>query len=209
MPRSLSNNTNSSSSGGGGGGSDDHTDTPHSLSDITGTSTLVHRNADVSIDGDVSVTSGHGFKVNNVALQSTDLFDSASLVRTTATDLSISGTLGANKANLTGLVPQYRINGIQISSANLSDAADFTKDHEVNTATTTLLNNKLDSDFANVGTSVLSDTNTATTITRDSEAVLLAGNQTINGEKSFSDAMYIDSTKTIISAISGGGGETE
>ena len=135
MPRSLSNNTNSSTSGGGGGG-DDHTDTPHSLSDITGTSTLVHRNDDVSIDGDISVTSGHGFKVNNIALQSTDLFDSASLVRTTASDLTIGGTLGANKADLTGLVPQYRINGVQISSASLSDGSDLTKDDEVNTATT-------------------------------------------------------------------------
>jgi hypothetical protein len=74
MPRNLSNNTNVTSSGGGGGGDDDHTDTPHSLSDITGTSTLVHRNADVSIDGDINVTSGHGFKVNDVALQSTDWY---------------------------------------------------------------------------------------------------------------------------------------
>ena len=124
MPRSLSNIITSSTSGAGGGG-DNHTDTPHSLSDITGTSTLVHRNADVSIDGGVSVTSGHGFKVNNIALQSTDLFDSASLVRTTASDLTTSSTLSANKCNLTGLVPQYRINGTQISSANLSNGNDL------------------------------------------------------------------------------------
>ena len=136
MPRSLSNNITSSTSGGGGGG-DDHTDTPYSLSDINGTSTLVHRNADVSIDGDISVTSGHGFKVNNIELQSIDLYDSASLVRTTTSDLTISGTLGANKANLTGLVPQYRINGTQISSVNLSDGGDLTKYAVVNTATTT------------------------------------------------------------------------
>ena len=124
MTRSLSNNIIASTSGGGGGG-DDHTDTPHDLSDITGISTLVHRNADVSIDGDISVTSGHGYKIDDIALQSTDLFDSASLVRTTATDLTISGTLGANKCNLTGLVPQFQINGTQISSANLSDASDL------------------------------------------------------------------------------------
>ena len=209
MPRSLSNNTNVSSSGGGGGGGDDHTDTPHDLSDITGASTLVPRNDDVSIDGDISVTSGHRYKVNNVALQSTDLFDSASLVRTTASDLTISGTLGANKADLTGLVPQYRINGTQISSANLSDGSDLTKDDEVNTATTTALTNKLDSDFANIGTSVLPDANIPTTITRDSEAVLLVGDQSISGEKSFNGSVYIDSTQTIVSSIAGGGGETE
>ena len=90
----------------------------------------MHRNADVSIDGDVNVSSGHIFKVNNVALQSTDLFDSASLVRTTVTDITIAGTLGANKANLTGMVPQYRINGAQISSANLSDGSNLTRPSE-------------------------------------------------------------------------------
>jgi hypothetical protein len=64
-------------------------------------------------------------------------------------------------------------------------------------------------DFSNVGTSVLPDTNIPLTITGDSEAVLLVGDQSISGEKSFNGSVYIDSTQTIISSISGGGGETE
>jgi hypothetical protein len=131
------------------------------------------------------------------------------LVRTTSTDIIISGTLGANKANLTGFIPQYRINGTQISSLNLSDGSALTKDDEVHTAPTTALSCEMESDGSNVGTGVLPDTNIPTTITRDSEAVLLVGDQSISGDKLFNGSVYIDSTQTIISSISGGGGETE
>ena len=46
------------------------------------------------------------------------------------------------------------------------------------------------------------------------ETVLLSGNQTIAGQKSFTDDLtfhdiYVDSTKSISSTVAGGGGETE
>lgn len=107
------------------------------------------------------------------------------------------------------MVPQYRINGTQISSANFSDGTDLTKDDEVNAATTIALSDKMQTAFSNVGSNMLPDTNIPSTITRDSEAVLLAGNQTILGQKLFNDAVYINSTKTLISTIAGGGGEAE
>jgi hypothetical protein len=41
------------------------------------------------------------------------------------------------------------------------------------------------------------------------DTVQLSGNQTIAGQKSFNDTVYVDSTKSIISSVAGGGGETE
>lgn len=85
-----------------------------------------------------------------------------------------------------------KYNSVDLNATHLTDYADLTKDNQVNTATTTALNNKLDIDFSNIGSDLIPDANIPSTITRDTEACLLTTAQTVAGTKTLTDTLVMD-----------------
>lgn len=144
---------------------------------------------DQAVLGGLDIGAGKIYQVNGNQISTADLSNGSAVVLRPLTSETFSGTVSANKVNVSGLLAQYQVNGSQIDTGHLSDGADITKDNVVNTATTTALALKMNADFSNIGATEIPDANIPASIARDGEVCALTGNQTIAGDKTFSNTV--------------------